>query len=407
VLTFLNMGLKTGAVEVISPEGINRIYLTSGEVVYARSKNPRLQLPSFLQTRGILGERESADLQRQAQAEDRPFRDLVIEAGRTDADEMEDLEKILYSEIAFESMAWRAGKFAFLTGRKPEGNVTVLNISVMNLLMEGARRADEALRPEQHPEVDRDLVATLVCATGRLEDQVVLTPAEWGVISLINGKRTLGELFTLSPNGSEQQSWEILQRLQSARLIQFHTRDVAEDKTERQSFDPGEPGATLMPAFTNQTAEIPKVTKNIRLDTDDIPTRPAYVPAIESTDVRLISGEEVTTSRGMYGLRTPARLVGNPDSLDPSAAFELVRPILTIGRAESNDIVLAHQSVSKQHGQLLQDGEGWRLIDLRSTNGCRVNGAKITEKRLKPGDQIQLGAFNFTFDAVRQPLTLG
>ena len=44
--------------------------------------------------------------------------------------------------------------------------------------------------------------------------------------------------------------------------------------------------------------------------------------------------------------------------------------------------------------------DGWRVIDLQSTNGIRVNEQKVDEARLQPGDRVQIGAYMFEFDAV-------
>lgn len=390
VLTFLNMGMKTGAIEVRSGNSINRVYLGNGEVIFATSLTPRFTLPGFLVARGHIAEAAAVRLKDQADREGIPFRDIVIRHGYVDASEMISLEKILCCEIAFEAIKWRVGKFAFLADRKPDATATPIKIGVQNLIMEGARRLDEAMRFEHEAQIDRDMVVTLVCATGRLEEQVVLTPAEWGVISLINGKRTLDEIFALSPTSSDADAWSVLQRLQSARLIQIHKRGDSVAPEPSLTVDVPEPSGTELLQRAVVDSDRPTV----------VGMRSPLESAAEKTDIRLISGDEVTTSHGMYGRRLPARLVAASDTKEPVAAFDLARPILTLGRAGSNDIVLPHQSVSKQHAKIIQDDDGWRVIDLQSTNGIRVNEQKVDEARLQPGDRVQIGAYMFEFDAV-------
>jgi len=73
-------------------------------------------------------------------------------------------------------------------------------------------------------------------------------------------------------------------------------------------------------------------------------------------------------------------------------AHELIGDLITIGRAPGNTIVIEDSSVSSRHAELLRDGENYRLKDLDSTNGTRVNGASVTETTLRPGDRIQFGA---------------
>src|SRR5690242_12759004 len=114
------MGMKTGAIEIHSGNAANRIYLESGEVIYASSRTPRFTLPGFLVARGHIAEAAASRLREQAEREGVSFRDLVMKMGWVEPEEMANIEKILCCEIAFEAIKWRAGKFAFLADRRPD-----------------------------------------------------------------------------------------------------------------------------------------------------------------------------------------------------------------------------------------------------------------------------------------------
>lgn len=63
---------------------------------------------------------------------------------------------------------------------------------------------------------------------------------------------------------------------------------------------------------------------------------------------------------------------------------------LSIGRDASNNIVLNDNMVSRNHAQLIVLGEGRvQIKDLGSTNGTFVNGTKINELYLNPGDIVK------------------
>src|SRR6516164_8247185 len=55
---------------------------------------------------------------------------------------------------------------------------------------------------------------------------------------------------------------------------------------------------------------------------------------------------------------------------------------LRIGRAPDNDIVVPHPSASGHHAELHQEAEGYRLVDLGSSNGTYVNERRITDALL-------------------------
>lgn len=71
--------------------------------------------------------------------------------------------------------------------------------------------------------------------------------------------------------------------------------------------------------------------------------------------------------------------------------FELNQPTITIGRAEDNTYQLPHPSVSSHHAELRAEDGDYRLVDLGSTNGSRVNDERITETVLRNGDVVMLG----------------
>jgi adenylate cyclase len=65
---------------------------------------------------------------------------------------------------------------------------------------------------------------------------------------------------------------------------------------------------------------------------------------------------------------------------------------MSIGRTEGNDLVLNHPSVSRKHARFEPRSEAWWIVDLKSTNGVKVNGNLVTESRVGPGDKISIGS---------------
>ena len=71
--------------------------------------------------------------------------------------------------------------------------------------------------------------------------------------------------------------------------------------------------------------------------------------------------------------------------------YELKVDKTTIGRFEDNAFQIAEPSVSSHHCELIQRGSDIVVKDLNSTNGTSVNGEKVTEAALKPGQILRLG----------------
>ena len=72
---------------------------------------------------------------------------------------------------------------------------------------------------------------------------------------------------------------------------------------------------------------------------------------------------------------------------------------LKIGRQASCRIVFNDSNVSREHAQLRRSVDGWKLLDLGSTNGTKINGVKITEEQLLVnGDELGFGTSSAKFE---------
>jgi predicted component of type VI protein secretion system len=79
----------------------------------------------------------------------------------------------------------------------------------------------------------------------------------------------------------------------------------------------------------------------------------------------------------------------------------------TIGRVEDNTFQIAEPSISSHHCEILLRGSDVLVKDLNSTNGTFINGEKVSESVLKPGQILRLGQIEIRLeDGVRSgPIT--
>lgn len=79
--------------------------------------------------------------------------------------------------------------------------------------------------------------------------------------------------------------------------------------------------------------------------------------------------------------------------------YQIKTPVLNIGRAEYNDLVIPDASVSTSHAKLQRREGVWMLVDLDSTNGTFVDGDKVTgEAPLAPGAMVRFGDVQVVFE---------
>jgi hypothetical protein len=65
---------------------------------------------------------------------------------------------------------------------------------------------------------------------------------------------------------------------------------------------------------------------------------------------------------------------------------------IVVGRGADLDLVLAEEKVSRRHARISTLGGELTVFDLGSTNGTFLNGARVTQARLKQGDRILIGS---------------
>src|SRR5580658_10192573 len=75
----------------------------------------------------------------------------------------------------------------------------------------------------------------------------------------------------------------------------------------------------------------------------------------------------------------------------------------TVGRVEDNAFQIAEPSVSSRHCEILLRGADIVVKDLNSTNGTFINGEKISEGVLKPGQTLRLGNVELKLDVPGAP----
>lgn len=79
--------------------------------------------------------------------------------------------------------------------------------------------------------------------------------------------------------------------------------------------------------------------------------------------------------------------------------FSIRVPVVNLGRADYNDIVLSDTGVSASHAKIQRREGIWVLVDLESTNGTFVDGEQVQgEAPLAPGSVIRFGSVTVIFD---------
>ncbi|MBI4366863.1 MAG: sigma 54-interacting transcriptional regulator, partial [Deltaproteobacteria bacterium] len=87
------------------------------------------------------------------------------------------------------------------------------------------------------------------------------------------------------------------------------------------------------------------------------------------------------------------------DGEDKGKKLTLQKPTTKIGKREDNDFIVTDRTVSRNHLEIEYTADSFLLRDLGSTNGTLLNGNRVKEAYLAPGDVIKLGNTRMEFRA--------
>jgi hypothetical protein len=380
LLTFLNMCRRTGVLVMERPDQETKLFLREGRPVFATSTKEELRLGAIVVRLGkVPAEALEPALARHGGV-GRLGQVLITEKLITEA-ELASCLKVQVSEVIFDTFHWGQGVFTFWDGVPPPASAVTLEMDLQNLLMEGARRTDERGRlAEIFP--DLGMAVETVANPERVKHSVNLTPEEWKVFFLIDGRRTLSEICHLAGGLDDAVTLQILHNLVLAKFV------------------------TVVPAPASPpTATLPPPAAEAVLGTvkmgDDRGTPAGGVP-VEGVSVEFSEGQDPKPEDDTKEIVTPkavqyktarklsaSRLVLMKDGSE--TGYPLTRDTYTVGRHRNNDIVVSDPKVSSFHARFDRTLEGFVLVDLRSRNGSFVNGKRVDAVVLQNGDEVRLG----------------
>jgi len=225
VLLLLNTNHKSGTLRCMQPGAAKTVEWENGEIVFARSTMPGDRLGAFLLAQGKI---TAAQLQQAAPMVGSQERlgKALIKIGALTPSSLWSAVQGQVTEIVYSLFHWKEGQFEFREG-PPSSEKISLDISVMNLIMEGTRRLDEWSRVKEKIQNDRVVLAPIK-SLDEVARSMTLSDFDKTVLGLVDGRRTVRDIVTLARR-DEFETWQGLHALLSSGVvrIQLLTLDPA------------------------------------------------------------------------------------------------------------------------------------------------------------------------------------
>jgi hypothetical protein len=366
VVTLLSNARKSGTLVLEHGQHKSSFFFEEGALVFASSTQEAFRLGSILLRKKKITPAQRDRIDELMQRDGGRFGELAVQEHVLTEEQLRDFLKIQVSEIVFDAFVWNGGTFSFVRDTTLPPYAVTIAIDLSNLIMEGARRIEEweqcvALLPDKS-------VVFRVVATPR-DEKITLTAAEWKLLFLINGQRTLEELCASSDEPLPV--YRVVYGLYANKLIE-EVRGARSAEEDDATVRQGEPRfgseSTVQDEDANDDTSL-LLSSEGRMSYSDV-VRPTLA------QLRVESGE----------------LAGR--------VIPLAEPEYLIGRHRDNGIQIPDIGISGFHARIYRGPDGFTLEDLKSRNGTWINGMRIYHATLANGDRVHLGQTDLMYEVL-------
>jgi len=192
----------------------------------------------------------------------------------------------------------------------------------------------------------------------------------------------------------DQQQLDQLARQHGLQVSRVAAWDGGQETLSRLQQEDGVSGVPTMHLQQGKAANPIPASPPLPHNGTPAPNGVGQVPFISQVPQQTVTEQFPPTGGGARNGQAAEALDGVPEV----RPIKLDAPVITIGRFPNNMVVLNNPQVSGYHACLEQLPLGaHRIIDLRSTNHVYVNSQRVRSQVLKPGDEISIGAYQFTY----------
>ena len=229
VLLSLQRSEKTGVLEIKNGHICKKIYIRNGDIIFTASNFEEERLGEVLLKAGRITLEQYYHSVDAMNKTGKRQGTVFVELGYLTPKEL--VWAIMYQveEIILSLFQWEDGEFEFIEGPLPSEEVITLKLSVANLVYRGIKRINN-LTYIRNGCLHMDAIPDYSADPLNLFQDIKMEEKDKEILFLIDGKRTIEEILSLSPLDNFK-TLKILYALISARIIEIEERDQTEDKT--------------------------------------------------------------------------------------------------------------------------------------------------------------------------------
>ncbi len=243
IFQLLSLGHKTGALKVMGDEE-GYIYFKNGECYFATSTKYRKPIGQRLVEAGLISKSDLNKVLRTQKEEHsgRRLGRILLDQGLIDSKSLESFIKEQIWDAFLDILSWEEGEFDFEAGKVLTEEDVGITFETWDKVVKSIPSFEKILKSEQWAKIKAtipnfDVVFAL--DQNRATDVVgiSLTPSEWGLVCIIDGKKTVAELMKEFDRDNFQIGYTLYKLLKAGLIVEVGDRktSVAEAVSQKKN----------------------------------------------------------------------------------------------------------------------------------------------------------------------------
>lgn len=229
ILIDLQRSEKNGILQIRNDSIVKNIYIKNGDMVFASSNRKEDRFIEMLLRAGKITNNQYHQVISTSKEKGKSHGTVLVELGYLKPDDLLRAVRDQVEEIILSLFLWQDGNFVFIEGSSLSDKVIKLKFSAANLVYRGIKRIQDSIYIKKAlPPVN-----TVLCYSTDPMDlfqDINLDKTDKDILFLVDGKRTINEIISLSP-ADKFQTLKTLYSLMSARIIDRKVEGTSADIT--------------------------------------------------------------------------------------------------------------------------------------------------------------------------------
>ena len=228
ILIDLKRSEKNGTLEIKNSPVVKKIHITNGDMIFADSNKEEDRFLEILLSSNKITSDEYYQVTDIAKKEGKSHGAALVDLGLLKPEDLILAVKHQVEEIILSIFQWEDGEFVFLEGPFISDKIVTLKLSTANLIYEGAKRIKnlpfiESVMPSM------DEVLNYSSDTMNLFQDINLDKTDKDILFLVDGKRSIRDLISLSPS-DRFQTLKTLYALICVRIVDLKEKRSPNDR---------------------------------------------------------------------------------------------------------------------------------------------------------------------------------